>query len=434
MNNLTEYKNDFLGEKYSKIEHFSGLTIYIFPKDRTSSWAILGTEYGSVDNYFYSEEDGKFIKVPAGIAHFLEHKMFDNEDGTNIDDLFSKLGADPNAYTAWEETGYLFNCNDNFYESLRLLIKFVMTPYFTEESIAKEQGIIGQEIAMVEDDPYDRCYMNMMKGLYERSPVRLDIAGSHRSISKITPELLYKCHKTFYDPSNMVLVTCGNVDLIEVIKVVNEEMRGFAGRERKKLKRKYPAERKSVYKQSISAKMHVERPMFSIGFKDSDAPAESTARRRRQITAELVVGTMFSASGKLYSDLFKRGVMTTAFNYGEEYGKTYSFCYVCGECDDPDALLLEIEGYLEKIKEEGINKDDFERRRRMIYSSDIKLYDSTWDIASALFDNAFWGTDIFSDAKTVEEITLEEANALLRSVFKKDRMTVSVIYPDNEEN
>ena len=126
--------------------------------------------------------------------------------------------------------------------------------------------------------------------------------------------------------------------------------------------------------------------------------------------------------------------MTTAFNYGEEYGKTYSFCYVCGECDDPDALLLEIEGYLEKIKEEGINKDDFERRRRMIYSSDIKLYDSTWDIASALFDNAFWGTDIFSDAKTVEEITLEEANALLRSVFKKDRMTVSVIYPDNEEN
>ena len=212
MSKLTEFKNDFLGEKYTKIDHPSGLTVYVFPKDRMTSWAILGTEYGAVDNYFYSEEDGKFIKVPAGIAHFLEHKMFDNEDGTNIDDLFSRLGADPNAYTAWEETGYFFNCNDNFYEALSLLIKFVTTPYFTEESIAKEQGIIGQEIAMCEDDPYDRCYLNMMKGLYERTPVRLDIVGSQNSIAKITPELLYKCHKTFYDPSNMVLVVCGKVD------------------------------------------------------------------------------------------------------------------------------------------------------------------------------------------------------------------------------
>ena len=174
--------------------------------------------------------------------------------------------------------------------------------------------------------------------------------------------------------------------------------------------------------------------MFCIGFKDSDAPTDSLARRRRQITAELVVGTLFSASGKLYSDLFKRGVMTTAFNYGEEYGKCYSFCYVAGECDDPEGLVSEIESYIEKLKEEGIDKTDFERRRKMIYSSDIKLYDSTWDIASAMFDNAFWGVDIFTDAKTVGEITLEEANALLESVFKKDRMTVSVIYPNAEEN
>ena len=433
MSKLTEFKNDFLGEKYTKIDHPSGLTVYVFPKDRMTSWAILGTEYGAVDNYFYSEEDGKFIKVPAGIAHFLEHKMFDNEDGTNIDDLFSRLGADPNAYTAWEETGYFFNCNDNFYEALSLLIKFVTTPYFTEESIAKEQGIIGQEIAMCEDDPYDRCYLNMMKGLYERTPVRLDIVGSQNSIAKITPELLYKCHKTFYDPSNMVLVVCGKVDAIKIIETVSKELKGFDGKENKKIKRKYPIERKSVCKQRVEGRMHIERPMFCIGFKDSDAPTDSISRRRRQITAELVAGTLFSASGKLYSDLFKRGVMTTAFNYGEEYGKCYSFCYVTGECDSPDTLVSEIEEYIEKLKIEGIDKTDFERRRKMIYSSDIKLYDSTWDIASAVFDNAFWGIDIFTDAKTVEEITLEEANELLRSLFKKDRMTVSVMYPNEDE-
>jgi predicted Zn-dependent peptidase len=168
-NKFVEFKNDFLGEKYTLINHHSGLAVYVFPKDRTTSWAILGTEYGSVDNCFYSKDDGKYIKVPEGIAHFLEHKMFDNEDGTTIDDMFSKLGADPNAYTSWEETGYVFTCNDNFYESLSLLVRFVMTPYFTKESIEKECGIIDQEIAMCEDDPYDRCFLNMVRGLYEKN-------------------------------------------------------------------------------------------------------------------------------------------------------------------------------------------------------------------------------------------------------------------------
>lgn len=428
--NKREYKSDFLCENYCRIEHDSGLRVYVFPKDRMTSCAIFATEYGSVDNCFFSQEDGKYIKVPEGIAHFLEHKMFDNEDGTNIDDIFSKLGADPNAYTAWEETGYFFTCNDNFYESLALLVRFVTHPYFTKESIEKEQGIIGQEITMGDDDPYDRCYMNMVKCLYEKNPVRIDIAGSERSISKITEDLLYKCHKTFYDPSNMVLIACGRVEADRVMEVIDKELTAFVGKnDRSPILRKYPKDKKSVFKDRIACNMQVERPMFCIGFKDSDAPKDTVQRRRRQIISEMVIGTLFASSGKLYSDLFKRGIMTTPFNYGEEYGKTYSFCYVGGECDTPDLLLSEITKYIEKIKNEGIDKTDFERRRKMIYSSDIKLFDSTWDIANAMFDNAFWDIDIFSDAKTVEDITLEEANAFLREVFKKDRIAVSVIEP-----
>ena len=428
--NKREYKSDFLCENYCRIEHDSGLRVYVFPKDRMTSCAIFATEYGSVDNCFFSQEDGKYIKVPEGIAHFLEHKMFDNEDGTNIDDIFSKLGADPNAYTAWEETGYFFTCNDNFYESLALLVRFVTHPYFTKESIEKEQGIIGQEITMGDDDPYDRCYMNMVKCLYEKNPIRIDIAGSERSISKITEDLLYKCHKTFYDPSNMVLIACGRVEADRVMEVIDKELTAFVGKnDRSPILRKYPKDKKSVFKDRIACNMQVERPMFCIGFKDSDAPKDTVQRRRRQIISEMVIGTLFASSGKLYSDLFKRGIMTTPFNYGEEYGKTYSFCYVGGECDTPDLLLSEITKYIEKIKNEGIDKTDFERRRKMIYSSDIKLFDSTWDIANAMFDNAFWDIDIFSDAKTVEDITLEEANAFLREVFKKDRIAVSVIEP-----
>ena len=429
MNNRTEYKNEFLGEKYCKIDHKSGLTVYVFPKDRMTSCAILATEYGSVDNCFYSADDGKYIKVPEGIAHFLEHKMFDREDGTNVDDAFSKLGADPNAYTAWEETGYFFTCNENFYESLSELVRFVMIPYFTDESIQKEQGIIGQEIAMGEDDPYDRCYMNMVRGLYEKTPVRLEIAGSQSSILKITKELLYKCHKAFYNPSNMVLIACGDVDADKVIETVDRELDKLGLSEQRSPERKYPKERKSSYKSRVSYEMQVERPMFCIGFKDSDASLDMTLRRRNQIIAELVTGIVFSASGKLYSDLFKRGIMTTPFNYGEEYGKTYSFCYAGGECDDPELLIKEIAQYLEKLKKEGIDRADFERRRKIIYASDIKLYDSTWDISNALFDNAFWNIDIFNDSETVKDITLEEANGFLRKTFVEKRMTFSVVEP-----
>ena len=427
MNNFIEYKNDLLGEKYYKINHESGLSVYVFPKDRVTSCAIFATEYGSVDNFFYSKEDGKYIKVPEGIAHFLEHKMFDNEDGTNVDDVFSKLSADPNAYTAWEETGYFFTCNENFYESLSLLMKFVLKPYFTKESIEKEQGIIGQEIAMGDDDPYDRCYMNMVRGIYQNNPARLDIAGSVESISKISAELLYKCHKTFYNPSNMVLIASGNIDPDKVLEIVDSELKDADYDKEPHLERKYPKERKSVFKKKTISKMQVERPMFCIGFKDSDAPIDNLSRRRRQIIAEIVIGIIFASSGRLYSNLFKRGIMTTPFNYGAEYGKTYSFCYSAGECDDPDFLYENIIEYIENLKKNGIDKIEFERRRKMMYASDIKIYDSTWDIANALFDNAFWDIDIFSDSETVKHVTLEEANEFLKDVFKAEGMTISVI-------
>lgn len=428
-NKIIEYKSEFLDEKYTYIKHKSGLSIYVFPKDRITSCAILATEYGSVDNCFYDNKEKKYIKVPEGIAHFLEHKMFDNEDGTNVDDAFSELGADPNAYTSWEETGYFFTCSDNFYQSLDLLIGFVMNPYFTESSIEKEQGIIGQEIAMDDDDPYSRCYMNMVAGLYERNPVRLNVVGSEESISKINAELLYKCHRTFYNPANMVLIVCGKVDLDKVLDTVDNNVSGIEGRSADSVIRKYPGERKRAFQSRVSCRMHIERPMFCIGFKDSNAPSDNISRRRRQIIAELVMGVIFSNSGELYSDLFKRGIMTTPFNYGEEYGKTYSFCYAGGECDDPELLMGEITSKIEKIRRHGLNAADFERRRKMTFASDIKIYDSTWDIANALFDNAFWSVDIFSDSKTVEEITLDEANSYVKEIFRKDKISFSVVYP-----
>jgi predicted Zn-dependent peptidase len=269
----------------------------------------------------------------------------------------------------------------------------------------------------------------MVRGLYEKNPVRIDVVGSSESISKINTDLLCKCHRTFYNPSNMVLITVGNVDADKVMEAVDRELGRIGYDKEPKLMRKYPKERKSAYKDRVNYEMHVERPMFCIGFKDSDAPEDKVSRRRRQIVAEIVTGVLFSNSGELYNDLFKRGIMTTSFTFGEEYGKTYAFCYAGGECDDPDLVLDEIKKHLDKIKKYGLNKAAFDRRQKMTFASDIKIYDSTWDIANALFDNAFWGVDIFRDSATVGDITLDEANAFVKEALRNDRISFSVIYP-----
>jgi predicted Zn-dependent peptidase len=361
----------------------------------------------------------------------MEHKMFDNGEGETVDDIFSRLGADPNAFTSWEKTGYVVSANsgENFYKSLAELIRFVTTPYFTDESVAKEQGIIGQEIAMCEDDPYDRCFYGMVKGLYENNPVRIEIVGSESSIAKITPQMLYECHRRFYALSNMALVISGDVTAERALEVVDELISSAAPNP--PVSRCYPTDGAGSYKKLIESKMTVERSLFSIGFKDSSAPDDPIERRKRQIIAEILTGVIFSSSNSLYTSLFKNSIMTTPFSYGEEYGKTYAFCYASGECDDPQKVLSEVTKYIEKLKKEGINESDFERRKKIIYASDIKMYDSTWDIASALFDNAFTGVDIFEESAIAKSITLDQANDVLCEIFTENNMTCSVIKPND---
>ncbi len=430
MNKFTEYSNTLLSEKYYKFIHGSGLPIFVYPKERQSSCAIFATEFGSINNRFYDINTGKLIDLPDGIAHFMEHKMFDNENGDNVDDIFSRLGADPNAYTSWDHTAYFFTCTsgESFYEGLDKLLSFVSSPYFTEESVAKEQGIIGQEIAMCEDDPYDRCFLEMVRGLYEKNPVRADVVGSVDSIAQITPALLYQCHERFYKPCNMALIVCGDVEAERVLMVTDKHI--SASSDKTDTRTILPKERIMAYKRRVTQKMAVERPMFCIGFKDSKAPTDPYGRRKRQILTEILIGVIFSSSGELYSSLFKKNLMTTPFNYGEEYGKSYALGYVGGECDDVELLFGEIKKYIKKIKKNGIKKEDFERRKKIIFSSDIKMYDSTWEIASALLDSYLSETDLFDDPELLKSLTLEEANDLLKELICEKRTTYSVVLPN----
>ena len=293
---VTEHRDERLCEKYYEVKHASGLSVFVFPKQRQSFCAILSCEYGSADNEF-ADNNGNMIKVPDGVAHFLEHKMFENDDGTSVEDTFSKLGADPNAFTKWDGTAYYYTCSnkENFYLCLDELIRFVMTPCFTEESVQKEQGIIAQEILMCEDDPYDRCFLNLVGGLYVKNPVRIDIAGTVKSISKIDSKLLFSCHDRFYTPANMALVICGDIELDRVLESVD---RGFPTDkyfDSEKPIKKIPLEKVGSNKKRVTCNMAVERSMFCLGFKDSGASDDPIERRRRQIIAEILNGVIFSS-------------------------------------------------------------------------------------------------------------------------------------------
>ena len=213
-------ENKIINEKYKKYYHASGLDVYIFPKKMSTVYALLGVKYGSLYSNFKIGED--LINVPDGVAHFLEHKLFTNEDGSDSFERFSIYGADANAYTSFNRTAYLFSCTDNFVPSLKELLYFVTHPYFTEESVASEMGIIAEEIKMYDDSPSDRCYYGMLEGMYRDNGIKKNICGTVESISKITPDILYTCYKNFYRPSNMILIVCGDVDEKEIINIVNE--------------------------------------------------------------------------------------------------------------------------------------------------------------------------------------------------------------------
>jgi predicted Zn-dependent peptidase len=308
-----------------------------------------------------------------------------------------------------------------------------MTPAFTAESVEREKGIIGQEILMCEDDPYERCFLNLISGLYEKNPIRIDIAGSIKSISKIDDEILRICHKRFYTPANMILIVCGNLALDSVMKSVDDYFIKQNYQDGKRNQRRSVQERKGVNFHSISAKMPVERPMFILGFKDNNAPESGRELLKRQMLSEILNELIFSSSGELYTDLYERRIMTTPFSFGTEYGKTYAMAYVGGECDDPELVKKEIDIYINKLKSEGVSRSDFTRRKKMTYSSGIKLFDSTWEIASAILDDALLNVEIFEEFQVVNELTPEDADKLLEELYCVENETFSTIVPKNKQ-
>lgn len=288
-----QLKSEVIGESCLKINHKSGLTVYISKKPFSTAYAVFGTRYGSFDNVFKLSGDGDFSVVPEGIAHFLEHKMFESEDGHDSFEDFAEAGADANAYTSTDRTAYLFSCTDGFYRCLEILLKMVTTPVFTKENVKKEQGIIGQEIKMCLDRPSNALYYNLMKAMYRENPVKIQIAGTLESIAEITPDLLYKCYDVFYGMSNMALCITGAVDENKIMETVDRIIPVKTDGE---IVRGEINETAECAEPRVSVKMEVAKPLFKIGIKDVYGCAEDSAAAAVLSEAVFPFLTSFTAS------------------------------------------------------------------------------------------------------------------------------------------
>lgn len=417
-------QSDILGEKYYEIDHSSGLKILVSPKpEYKSCYAIFGTYYGSVDTTFKRSADTEYTTVPEGIAHFLEHKLFENEQGDAFS-RYAKTGASANAYTSFDRTCYLFSCTDRFKESLEILLDFVTAPYFTPETVTKEQGIIGQEIKMYEDSPDWRVMFNMLGAMYHNHPVALDIAGTVDSIAQIDAGLLYRCYNVFYNLSNMVLVVCGNVTPDDVLAVADKILKPAGP---VAIDRAVISEPDTVRQPLVQQSLSVSVPLFMLGFKQK-MQTESVSVADEMETA-ILLDLIAGKTSKLYRTLLDDGLINDSF--GTEYfeGRGFAAMVFAGESKDPRAVENAIVAEIESLRRHGVSEPDFERIRNKVYGNVIMGFNSIESIASGLLQGHFTGRGVYESTEKIAAATLESITKRLNGQFDLSCRSLSVINP-----
>ncbi|MBE6629806.1 MAG: insulinase family protein [Ruminococcaceae bacterium] len=417
-----------LGDRYYVAHHASGLPVIVFPKKMSTTYAMMAVRFGAIDNL---PDASGATPFPDGVAHFLEHKLFANEDGSDSFERFAALGADANAYTAHSRTVYLFSCTDRFEDSLAELLRFVTHPWFTPESVQKEQGIIAEEIRMCRDDPYDRCYQNMLSGLYAHHPVRVDICGSEQSIARITEQTLYDAYNTYYTSRNMALIVCGDVTPDAVMAVANAELSTLADRTAPTYKG--ASEQPTAARPLTVAYGQVAKPIFIIGVKDAQIPQQTRARTRRNAAMDILCEMLFSETGELYNKLHDARLISPEISFGYVQTRDVGFLRFSGESDVPEKVLEEIQSYLSCLRETGLSREDFEHYRRIEFAEYIKGFDSTEEIAENILAFLFDDDELFAYADVIRGVEFEEVAAIFEEFFDPARITLSVVRPNTSK-
>lgn len=416
----TEKITSKLGIECVKTVLDNGLEIYVVERpEYSSAYALFGTKYGSIDTRF-SRDGVNFIEVPEGIAHFLEHKLFESEDGDAFT-RYAKTGAYANAYTSFDRTCYLFSCTSKFKENFEILLDFVQSPYFTAKTVQKEQGIIGQEIRMYEDSPSWRVMFNMLAAMYENHPVRIDIAGTVESIAKIDDKLLYDCYNTFYHPSNMFICVAGNIKTDDVIKQVCESIKK---NDSINIVRGTFEEKEGVRKHYTEQFLQVGQPLFCYGFKITSNEPIMPVRDR--IGFQLALDLLAGDNSDLFEKLINDGLVNDEFETEVFTGHGYTAILFSGESKNPEMVKAEINCEIDRMLKQGVDVELFEAVKRGMYGDAVKRFNNVEAIASQLSECAINGEKVFDDLEVLSNITLSEVMAYLNEL-KTENSVLSVV-------
>lgn len=421
-------RNKLIEEEYTLVRHKSGLDIYLFPKKHTSAYAVIGTKFGSMDNVFRAEGDEEDTVLPDGVAHFLEHKLFEDESGVDAFERFAQFGGNANAYTSFSKTVFLFSCTECFKENLTVLLDTVTHPHFTKENVQKEIGIIGEEIRMYDDNPGWQVYFNMLRGMYVTHPIRSDIAGTEESISKITPELLYKAYECFYSPAGMALVVCGDVELQTVIDVADAVL---PDRPPRRVTLRPTSEPDGIAAARINRCMEVGQPLFAIGIKEKPA-SDGREAMLREAAHEILQQLLFGSSGDFYTRCYESGLIGSRFSFNYSYSRSFAFVEISGAAGDPQALFDEICREISYRKQNFFEKEDFERIRRAVYADNLFDFESTDSIANSFLTYIFEGGDMLDYAGLLADIDYDTVKDIFMQSYDTNKAVLSTVIPEKE--
>ncbi|MFW6287541.1 MAG: EF-P 5-aminopentanol modification-associated protein YfmH [bacterium] len=423
---MQEIYDKVLKEKLFIEQLNNGLTLMMMPrKGFNKYYGIFATNYGSIDNRFINPESGTEERVSDGIAHFLEHKLFEGKTEDTFT-RFARLGASTNAFTNYHMTAYLFKTTDNFLESTLTLLDFVQDPYLTDENVKKEKGIIAQEIKMYEDEANYQVYLNLLNGLFHKHPVKIDIAGTVESINQISKEELELCYNTFYNPANMALFLTGDFQIEEIVESIEKDQAKKNFKTYDKIKRIYPDEPETINKALVTVNMDVSEPLFRLGIKESMIPQDIAMIVKQEMATEMLIDLLIGKSSKLYQDLYDQGLIDDKFNHYYVLEKSYGYLLMGGKTKNTDLLHQKIiEGFKSQIS--NIKKESFERVYKKNLGEYIETYNSFESVASEFISYYFKGINYFQLLEIMQEIDLQYLLERFEQLFDEGKIVRSII-------
>lgn len=413
---------------HEKLEN--GLEVYILPKKGfNKTYATFTTKYGSIDNHFVPAGKKELVKVPDGIAHFLEHKLFEKEDG-DVFQQFSRQGASANAFTSFTRTAYLFSSTSDVEKNLETLIDFVQYPYFSEKTVEKEKGIIGQEIDMYDDNPDWRLYFGAIQNLFENHPVKIDIAGTKESIAEITKDMLYECYHTFYHPSNMLLFIVGPVQVEEIMQQIKDNQAKKTFSSQVEIERKFDSEKEDVSEKKLVLPMNVHSSKCLVSIKATNTEKQGEEMLKQELTTNVLLELLFGRSSENYDKLYSSGLIDESFSFDYTQEKGFGFAMIGGDTNNPDQLATEIQRMLEEEKSSSkITVESLERTKKKKIGAFLRAVNSPEYIANQFTRYAFNDMNLFDVVPVLEAIKIEDIHQVADDLISENRMAICQVVP-----